>query len=173
MKNNKINENSEKIINDFGKELFNWNVPEYEQHNRTKIWYISAILIAILLILFSFWTNNFLFAVIIIITSLIIILNDGSIPASVNIKIMEEGIIVGRKFYDYDEFKNFSIIYKPRLNVKNLYFEFKNVLKYRLSIPLNNINPLPIRENLLKYLEEDLERTDQPLSEGLSKLLKL
>ena len=173
MENNKINENSKKIINDFGKGLFNWNVPEYEQHNRSKIWYISAISIAVLLILFSFLTNNFLFAVIIIIASLIIILNDGSVPVSVNIKIMEEGIIVGKKFYDYDEFKNFSIVYKPRLDVKNLYLEFKNVLKHRLSIPLNNINPLPIRENLLKYLEEDLERTDQPLSEGLARLFKL
>ena len=165
--------NQKKIISDFGEELFSWNVPEYEEHKRSKIWYISAISIAVLLILFSFFTSNFLFAVIIIITALIIILNDGSKPINVNIKITEEGIIVGRKFYDYDEFKNFSVVYKPRLNVKNLYFEFNNVLKHRLSIPLNNINPLPIRENLLKYLQEDLERTDQPLSEGLAKMFKL
>ena len=173
MKKSKLNQSNQKRINNFGKELISWNVSEYEKYKRSKLWYVFSILVAIFLILFSFWTNNFLFSIIIIIAALIIILNDGSEPINVDIKITEEGMIIGKKFYDYDEFKNFSIVYKPHFNIKNLYFEFKNILKHRLSIPLDDINPLPIRENLLKYLHEDLERTDQPLSERLSKFFKL
>ena len=57
--------------------------------------------------------------------------------------------------------------------IKNLYFEFKSVVRQRLSIPLEGENPLPIRENLLKYLPEDLERTNRPLSEELASLFRL
>ncbi|MFH1522383.1 MAG: hypothetical protein ABIE43_01025 [Patescibacteria group bacterium] len=158
---------------DYGDEIISWQVPEYEKHTRNKSWYIIAIIIALLLMLYSFFNTNFLFAVIIIITAIVIIMHDGQEPAMIKISLTDEGMIVGRKFYDYDDFKNFSIVYKPRQEVKNLYFEFKNSVKPRLSIPLDKQNPLIIRKNLLKYLSEDLDRTDQPLSEGLAKLFKL
>ena len=51
--------------------------------------------------------------------------------------------------------------------------EFKTVLKHRLTIPLGNKDPLFVRNNLLKYLSEDLERTDEPMSESLARLFKL
>ena len=157
----------------YSKEYFSWETPEYEKHERTKLWYIEAIIIALLLLLFAFLTGNFLFAVIIIITSLIIILHDSRDPDMVEIRLTDEGIVVGRKFYDYDEFKDFSIVYKPKQGVKKLYLEFKNVVRPRISINLENMNPLPIRETLLKYLSEDLEQTDQHLSESLAKIFKL
>ncbi|MEA3398367.1 MAG: hypothetical protein U9R06_01330 [Patescibacteria group bacterium] len=158
---------------DYGETEFSWETSEYEKHERTKMWYMSATIIAFLLLLFSFLTANFLFAVIIIVAALVIIIHDGRDPEVVNISLTDEGIIVGRKFYDYDEFKDFSIVYKPKQDVKSLYFEFKNVVRPRLSISLGSINPLPVRKNLLKYLSEDLERTDQPLSEALAKIFKL
>jgi len=158
---------------DYGEEIISWQVPEYEKHQRTKSWYIMASIITLLLLLYSFFSANFLFAVIIIVVALVIILHDGQEPRQVKVSLTDEGVIMGRKFYDYDEIKNFSIVYKPRQEIKNLYFEFKNVIRPRLSIPLNNMNPLSIRKNLLKYLPEDLGRTDQPLSENLAKILKL
>ena len=158
---------------DYGDEIIGWQVPEYEKHERSKSWYVIASIIGILLLIYSFWTANFLFAVIIIITSLIIIIHDGRDPDMVNFNITDEGIIIGRKFYDYDEIKDFAIVYKPKQGVKNLYFEFKNTIKHRLSVPIQDMNPLLIRENLLKYLKEDLERTDQSTSEGIAKVLKL
>lgn len=158
---------------ELGKKIISWSIPEYDKHERQKNWYIVSALVGLLFIVYSFFSGNFLFAAIIIIGALVIIIHDGQEPLVIDFIITDAGLIVGRKFYDYDVIKDFSIVYKPRENVKNLYFEFKNVLKPRLSIPLNNINPLPIRENLLKYLAEDLERTDQPLSEALAKMFKL
>jgi len=164
-------ENQQNI--NFGQEIAAWQVPEYDKHERPRSWYISISVIVISLLLYSYFTANFLFAVIIIIGSMIIIWNDGREPDLVRIALTSEGVEVGRKFYDYDELKNFSIVYKPNIDVKKLYFEFKSPLKQRLSIQLDGMNPLPIRENLLKYLPEDLERTNESLSEGLAKLFKL
>ena len=154
-------------------ENISWRVPEYDKHEKGRGWYIFYSIVALLLILYSFLSGNFLFAVIIIIAAIVIVLRDGQEPDLVKISLTEEGIIVGRKFYDYDEFKNFSIVYKPKQETKSLYFEFNNSLRPRLSIPLKKMNPLLIRKNLLKYLPEDLDRTDRPLSEELGKLFKL
>ncbi len=158
---------------DQGDEIISWQVPEYEKHERNKSWYILAGVIGLLFLIYAIYTKNFLFAVIIIVVALIIILHDSREPDLIKVSITDEGMIVGRKFYDYDEIKNFSIVYKPKQEVRNLYFEFKSALRQRLSIPLGDMNPLSIRENLLKYLPEDLDRTDQPLSEGLAKMFKL
>ncbi len=166
-------EKQERLQIDYGDEIIGWSVPEYTKYERTKTWYITASIITALLLIYSLWTANFLFAVIIVIAGMVIILHDGGDPVMVRFSITDEGIIIGRKFYDFDEIKNFSIVYKPKKGVKNLYFEFKNALRHRLSIPLRDMNPLPIRENLLKYLDEDLERTDQPVSESIAKILKL
>ncbi len=165
-------EKNEKIT-DFGKEYFKWQVPEYDKHARPKIWYIIASALAMVLLLFSIISGNFLFAIIIIISALVIILHDGKEPEKVDFIIYSEGIRIGKRFYDYDEIKNFSVIFKSSRDIKNLYFEFKGMVKPRLSIPLENMNPLQIRETLLKYIKEDLERTDRPVSEGLARLFKL
>ena len=158
---------------DYEKKFVSWEIPEYNKHERTKKWYIISIIVGLIFIIYSFFSNNFLFAAIVIIGALVIMIHDGQEPIKINFSITDEGLIVGKNFYDYDIIKNFSVVYKPHENIKNLYFEFKNVIKPRLSIQLFDMNPLPIRENLLKYLPEDLERTDQPLSEALAKMFKL
>lgn len=156
-----------------GKKIISWQIPEYDKHKRTQGWYVISSLVGVLFIIYSFFSGNFLFAAIVIIGALVIMIHDGQEPMMINFSLTDQGVVVGKNFYDYDVFKDFSLVYKPNQNIKNLYFEFKNAIKPRLSIPLNNLNPLPIRENLLKYLPEDLERTDQPVSEALAKLFKL
>jgi len=154
-------------------EIIAWSVLEYEKHERGRAWYVAASIIAALALIYSFWTANFLFVVIIVVAAVVIILNDGRNPEKIKFAISGEGVIIGKKFIDYDDLKNFSIIYKPRQGVKKLYFEFKNVVRPRLSLNLDNMNPLPIREILLNYLPEDLERENEPLSEQLGRLFKI
>ena len=114
-----------------------------------------------------------MFAIILVIGSFALIVNDARTPQEVLISLTTEGIIIGNRFYDYDEIKNFSIVYKPNRDLKQLYFDFKSFAKHRLSIALHDTNPLFLRDHLLKYLPEDLERTDETTSEIISRLLKL
>jgi len=153
--------------------LITWLVPETEKHHRSKKWYIWAGSIAIFFLIYAIFTLNFLFAIIIISFATIITISDNRNIEKIEILLDEEGIHTGRTFYDYDLIKDFSILYKPKDNLGNLYFEFNNTLKQRLSIPLEDQDPIIIRDFLLKYLEEDLDRTNPPLSESLSRLLKI
>jgi hypothetical protein len=150
-----------------------WEIPEYHNHDRDLRWYVIAISLAVVLIIFSIVNANYLLPVIIIIAAFIMIMRHGQEPDKVTIHLAHDGLILSDKFYDYHEFKHFSVVYKPRLGDKKLYFEFNNVIKQRLSIPLMDMDPDALRDFLLTVLPEDDDRNEIPLSEQLSKKLKL
>jgi len=171
--NTQADENQDENISHLGIELATWETPEYHTHDRPTWWYVVYALAAIGLIVYALATNNFLFAIILVVGSFALIINDARTPQTILISLTTEGIIVGNRFYDYDEIKNFSIVYKPARNLKQLYFDFKSFAKHRLSIALHDTNPLFLRDHLIKYLPEDLDRTDEPTSEIITRLLKL
>jgi hypothetical protein len=163
-----------------------WQVPEYEQPERNRRWYLIATLFLLICLFFCFFeisqwkivflgaNSNFIFALILILAAIISIINDGRDPLLVDFKIGPEGINIGKKFYDYDVIKSFSVIYKPNLDIKHLYIEFNNSFVHpRLSINLYDQDPITVRNYLLRYLDEDLERANPPMSEQLTRLLRL
>jgi len=158
--------------NNQNKITIEWPVPEYRQHERSRRWYIIALATFALLMLYSFFTANFLFALILIIAGIIIVLQDKHQPPSIDFAITEDGIALGRDFYDYSKLQSFWIFYEPD-EAKTLFFEFKNKIRPRLGVPLFDKNPLHVRSELLKFLTEDVSRENEPVSEQLSRLLKL
>ncbi|HNW55581.1 MAG TPA: hypothetical protein PKN62_00665 [bacterium] len=156
-----------------GQEIHSWKIPEREHYEHSVKWKITAGLVALALIALAVLTSNFLFALIILIAAFIVVFNEGEQPDLVKFTIGTEGVMLGDKFYDYDDFKSFSVLYKPNQDLKALYLDCRSSWRRDLIIPLLDNNPLPIRENLLKYLKEDLERTDEPFIETISRFLKL
>lgn len=156
-----------------GTVLISWNVPEYHKYDKPLSWYIIAGTIGVILLGYALFTSNFLFSLFIVITGAVFVIMEGEDPPRITVTLTEEGLILGKKFYDYDEFQNFSLVYKPQQDIKNLYFEFPGMFHQRLSIPLEDTNPVKVREILSSYVEEDTNRTDTPLSEQLSRLLKI
>lgn len=152
--------------------LMHWLVPEYREHERSRRWYIVAGGLLTALLAYSFLTANFLFALLIIIAGVIVILQDREKAPDIGFIIAEDGIALGRDFYRYQRFQSFWIYYEPD-EAKTLFFEFKNRFRPRLAIPLLNKNPLQVRATLLKFLPENTARENEPVSEQLSRLLKL
>jgi hypothetical protein len=153
--------------------VIKWEIPEYEKHEKDRRWYIIAAIIALALIAYAVFTRNYLFALIIVIIGFIIITRDGQDPIVVTFSLESTGVGVGQRFYSYDTFKDFAVVYRPQDNIRGLYLNFKNTMRPHLAIPLKQANPVQVRNYLLQFLTEDLERNDAPLSEGLSKLLRL
>ncbi len=158
---------------EFGLEIIRWEIPEYHKHDRGHWWYLLYAIIGIGLVVQALIYANFLFALIIVIGSLAVIVSDARHPQHIPVIITTEGVLVGSSFYDYDSIKHFAVIYKPNDSIKRIYFIFKSTIRHRLSVALADTNPLVVREQLIKYIPEDLERTDEPLSEFLGRLLKL
>jgi hypothetical protein len=156
---------------DHGKSLMSWKIPEYTKHERGRNWFILAGIILFLFLIYAFYTRNFLFVVILILSTVIILMRSKEEPMELDFNIFEDGMSVGRKFYSWRDVNKFYIIYDPP-EVKNLYFELKG-FRSRLSIPLLVQNPIKVREVLLKYLIEDLEQEQEPLSEEYDRWLKI
>ena len=154
-------------------EIIAWEFPEYEKHERSRSWYIIAGVIALALIIYAVWTANYFFALIIMLTGFIMIFLGQEEPLNIKFSLETIGIRLMDKFYDYDKFKSFAIIYQPEHGLKNIYFEYKNGLQPHLSIPLEQTNPITVRNYLLHHLPEDLERKDATFSEGLAKTFKI
>jgi len=159
-------------IKEQGKVLIEWPFPEYEIMQRGKAWYLVASVAVVLLLLYALVTVNFLFAVIIIMSAIILLLKEKFNPEEINFAITENGIAVDGRFYNYDLFHSFYIIYKPG-EIKKVYLNFKSVLKPRLGIPLFNQDPLKVKELLNKHITENIEREHEPASETFKKVFKL
>lgn len=157
---------------DIGEIHLAWEFPEFVQHKRGKWWYIIAAIILAGFVFYSVMTSNFLFVVILLLGVFVLIYRFLQGPRPVTVKIGQDGILVDRKLYPYKELKSFWLIYEPP-TIKYLYFDFKNRLKKHLPVPLEDINPLQVRESLLNYLEEDLEKEEEGFSETLSRFLRI
>ncbi|MFA6272351.1 MAG: hypothetical protein WC693_04600 [Patescibacteria group bacterium] len=157
---------------DVGDTLLQWKFPEYEEHERGIAWYIIAGLVSAAFLTYAILVANYLFALIVVIVDMIILIQINRKPDRIDFKITDEGLIIGSSFTPYSNISKFWIIYNPP-KVKTLYINYKSTIRPDITIPLENKNPLRVREMLLKYIEEDLEKEDESNSEQIRKLLKL
>ena len=154
------------------KTLVEWSFPEYTNPDRKKGWYVWAIIIFVLLLLYAVLSANFLFGLIIIITAIILFIYHYKESLEVSFSIAPQGIIINNRTYSFKDFKKFWLVYEPPA-VKNLYFQPKSSLKPTMIIPLQNENPVKIRKILKEYLEEDLEKEGEGTVEALERVLKI
>jgi len=169
-KNNNI-EDTDKV--DKGKLLVQWEFTEFSKYKISRVWYIVMGLIFIGLILFSIFTQNYLFLIIITLFIIIYAIRHQRHPNTLNFIIFEDGVQIGdNSFYEWKEIKTFWIIYEPP-EVKNLYFEFQIGLRPSIAITLEDQNPIEIRNLLKEYIQEDLDKENESFSDGLARLMKL
>ena len=164
------NLNNEQI--NVGDVVFEWDLKEYENHDRNRRWYMVMGSLFVLLILYAVLTANNMFALIIILFAIILFLQNMKEAPQVGFFITETGIVIGAKYYPFSELEDFWMIYEPPL-VKNLYFSTGNMINHRISIPLLDNDPRPIRDFLITYLEENLEEEEEPMTERFARILKL
>lgn len=157
---------------EFGDILVNWEVDEYAQHERSRMWYILAGLIGIGLIIYAVLTSNFLFAIIVLMTAVIMLISMFMKPEKIPVIVTTTGIIVGDTYYDYQSIRDFSIVYDPP-DVKLLYLDFFAMAHPLLSISLEDVDPNIVRENLLPFCLENFKRNQEDLTDVMRRLYKL
>ncbi|HLD82109.1 MAG TPA: hypothetical protein VJA22_02815 [Patescibacteria group bacterium] len=151
---------------------YEWKFPEFDKPERKKGWFIISGLVAAALITYSIATYNFLFLVIILLVIFILYLYHVKEVEDIDFRITDNGIEVDNNFHVWKNLKSFSIIYEPP-QVKNLYFDFHSVMRPHLVIPLQDTHPLAVRELLLQFLGEDLDRENEPFSHIIGRELKM
>lgn len=155
-----------------GDEIISWETWEYPPYDRSRWWYAIAGLIGSSLIIYAVLTANFLFAIIVLMMGVITLVNSLKQPDRIAVYITTHGVAIGQEFYPYKEIKDFSIIYEPP-EVKLIYLDFLGVLRPTLGIPLEDTDPNLVREALLPYAFENLEREDENLTDMVRRLYKI
>ncbi len=158
--------------NDWGQILHNWEFPEYHKHDRSRTWYIIAAVIILALVVYALLTQNFLFALMVVIFSVIILLNHARNPQMMEFRVTDKGLAVNERLYPYEELQSFWIINEPPA-IKNLYFSFEKSVRPALAVYLADQDPEEVRMTLSDYLPEDTEKKDEPLSDLIWRVLKL
>ncbi|HCB55625.1 TPA: hypothetical protein DEP26_01445 [Candidatus Uhrbacteria bacterium] len=156
----------------YGEGLISWHVDEYPKHQRSRAWFIVMSILGIALIIYAMATANFLFAVIILMIGIITLVSLYKEPDQVDVIITNTGIIVGDAYYEYRAIRDFSIVYEPP-QVKNLYVDFHTSWRPLLSVPLGDTDPNIVREHLLNFCLENLERADETLTDVIRRLYKV
>ncbi len=149
-----------------------WTIQEYDSHDRGTLWHILMITLGIIFVVYALWTGNFLFALIVVLFSIVIFLQSNQEALQVNFAITDLGIVIGRRFYAYSEFESFYVIYQPP-EVKTLFLETRSTFRPSIRIPLLDEDPVQVRKDLSIFLEEDLEKEDEPLSDRAARRWKI
>lgn len=149
-----------------------WLVEEYEQHERGSWWYIIMISLGLVLVVYAMVTLNFLFALTIVLSAIIIFLQSHQTALQIPFAITELGVVVGSKFYQYNELGEFYIIYKPP-EVKTIFIETKSIIRPTIRVHLHDQNPLEIRDTLRQYLPENVEKEEEPLAALAARRFKI
>ena len=152
--------------------VFSWKHQDFIRYHKNIWWYLISLIVLGLLVWWSIATRNFLFAIFLVLFYLVTLLYDNRRPEIIDFAVTHDGIKTGKTFHYYKEISHFFVIYEER-GIKCLYFEFRNPINARLAVPLDGQNAVAIREFLLGYLKEDLEREGEPLSSRLRRWLRL
>jgi hypothetical protein len=151
--------------------LYHWQSVKGRMHQRTSVWYVVATLIGLGFIAYAIWTANFLFAVMVLLVTFIIIIQQANPNRVVDVYVLYQGILIGNDFYAWKRFKSFYILYEPDV-LQKVYFEFKNP-RPDIYVEFGEEDPLEIRDVLLQILKENLDKDDESLSDVMQRLLKL
>jgi len=149
--------------------LYSWDYEDTK--DRSAIWYIIALSIAIWLIIWWFLTRQYGMSIVIMLVGGVFYFLENNAEDSVTVHITELGISVQDNFYDYSKIGWFSLIY----NWENAIF-LRLLIKKRgisiLNIKVDNAIARDIRSILWKYIEEN-EKQEISLTEKIMHLLKL
>ncbi len=157
---------------DAGTVLLHWETWEFPPVERSTRWYVIAGVVGFGMLIYAILTANFVFALIVLMFAAIMLLKDLKKPKRVQIAITSSGVVFDNEFHSYDDIKDFSMVYQPP-EVSMLYVAFRHKLSPLLAISLEEMNPNEVREALLPFVFENLDREGERLTDVLTRVYKL
>ena len=150
--------------------LMEWKAREFIQYPKPKTWYIALLAITAIFIIYSIVVANYLLAISVVILAIVVNTIARRKPQILNLAITRKGFKVNDKLYTYDDdLASFWILYDPP-DLKTLNFSRKQRISPDLCFQLENQNPIKVRELLLDYLTEDVEKEEHITDKAARKL---
>ena len=128
-----------------------WSTHLTAPHRKDRILYATLALVAAA-ILVAYFAHDFLFTTVLILSAVVLNLNATRPHRPSEITVHTTGVSVDDQRHHYADMKSFWIDYQP--NLKELSIELKKGYAPRIKIPLEDANPLEIRQAMVSYVPE-------------------
>ncbi len=145
-----------------------WEAEEYEYIPKSNNWFWSVGIITVGLVFASILLDNFLFAILVLISGLAVILYGARRPRKILFSLAPRGLQIENRLFPYENLKSFWLHYEPPYK-KILIVESKKVFAPSISVPLGDVNPNTIRDHLLKFLKE--QRHEETFTQTIMRLI--
>lgn len=150
--------------------VLHWRAPEFETFERDRKWYLIVTIILLAIIAYAIFTNGLIMAITFILIGVVGYIYIGKKPRVLDFMITKDGIIAGREIYEFDNLNSFWIFYEPE-GTKVVSLHTNSYLLPYVHIPIDDQDPVKIREILLAHLSE--EKHEPGMTETLDRLLRL
>ncbi len=137
----------------YGKILHQWEAPEFEVYEKSNRWYIIAGIFLLAIITYAMLTNGPIMAITFILVGIVGYVHLQKDPSIVTFTITSQGIIAGKDMYLFDNINSFWIFYEPN-HMETISLHTKAAMFPFVHIPLQDEDPVYIREMLLPYVQE-------------------
>ena len=149
--------------------IYNWSFSSEKQ--RGSLWYIIALSVIIWLVIWWFFTRQYIFSVLIILVTWVYFFVENNSESVISVSITNLWIKVNNFFYDFSKIENYSIIYAWE-NAIILRLELgKKSLRY-LNLQIDNNIALNLKQILPNFINEN-ENWELSFNEKIIRLLKL
>lgn len=150
--------------------LFQWQAAEFEVFERSRKWYLAAALILTAIVSYAVYTNSPLMAITFILIGVVGYIHLQKKPKALIFRITQEGVIVNREIYEFNNMHSFWIFYEPP-HIKLLSLRMKGKLIPYIHMPIHKEDPVKIREILLDFVPE--VQHEMTLVDTLERLFRL
>lgn len=148
-------------------DLLTWESSEYIFHERSSLWYVGfglITLLAVVLVYFlsgrSIWASTM-----VVVMGVTVIVFSRNHPSMRRYTISTDGISVGDKHFDYEQFKSFSIIQEGKLLSVALNPVNRFMPPVSMYVPMDNGDQiLGLLSEYLPHLEKEQTVVDQALA---------
>ncbi|MEK9154845.1 MAG: hypothetical protein AAB596_02145 [Patescibacteria group bacterium] len=152
-----------------------WQIPEYEYQPKDVNWFWLSLILAIIMLAFSFWQENFLFAIFVLIAFFVVNVFARRFPPIWEFKINKSGISLNlttgenKRFYGYNDIESFDI-HDAGEEYKELILQFHKKFSPHLKINIHSSDEEKIKRFLTQFIKQ--EEIEPLLIDSLSKLIR-
>jgi len=86
-----------------------WESDNFETHRRGWSWYLIAVAILLLVLIYTIYSGRWLLAGVVVMVGVVLFLSGRMSPEKVSCRIDDQGITIGNRTYLYDQIKTFWI----------------------------------------------------------------
>jgi len=150
--------------------FFSWFAPEYNTYPHQRHWYTMLGILIFFSSLIAFWFGNFLFAIFLILSGLIIAGLSLRDPREIEIIVTEHEIFFGTRAYHYNEFKSFWLN-EDEEGTKKLFLASADTEEVTLIPVDESVDPFELNDFLETKLPE--EPIAEPVMEVLVRRMRI